>query len=142
MWWDPVKPKQSNFFSSQITLSEQFFLDIIAHPVPIDLRIVTLFKQSSFTLDLYFWLTYRVSYLSSPTRINLEDLMFQFGTGYKNDRRGKHSFKKALEFNLAKIKTAWPGLKISLDTKTNILTIWPSPTSVEFKSDQLPKLAS
>jgi hypothetical protein len=48
---------------STITLSENFYRQIVEAPVPLDLRAVSALKKSPLTLDLYAWATRRVSYL-------------------------------------------------------------------------------
>lgn len=42
-----------------IVLSEDFFQEIVAHPIPTDLEVVRLLAASPGALDLYLWLMYR-----------------------------------------------------------------------------------
>lgn len=46
LWWDPKSPNQESFWESTVRLGEEFFEDITARPVPIDLRAVRAIKQS------------------------------------------------------------------------------------------------
>ena len=53
-------------WQSCVTLGEQFYLEVIDRPVPIDMRALRALKKSPMALDLYSWLTYRMSYLDYP----------------------------------------------------------------------------
>lgn len=96
LWWHPKNPEQVGLWQSSVTLSEQFFKEIIEHPIPIDLRALKALKQSPLCLDIYIWLTYRVSYLKSDIVIPWEALAAQFGSDYGRIRDFKEAFVKAL----------------------------------------------
>ena len=51
-WWNPKRPDESTLWESKIELSEDFFNEIIRHPVPLDMNILTAMKRSSIGLDL------------------------------------------------------------------------------------------
>ena len=68
-------------WDSTIQLGEQFFNEIIAHPVPIDLHVLKAVKRSPLGLDLYLWLTYRTFTLKAPLRLSWKQLYRQFGAG-------------------------------------------------------------
>ena len=52
-----------NSFNSVVVLSAEFYDELVAHAVPIDLRALKALKSSPLALDIYSWLTYRMSYL-------------------------------------------------------------------------------
>ena len=58
-WWNERKPDEPSLWESKIRLGEDFFNEIIQHPVPIDMNTLTALKRCSLGLDLYLWLTYR-----------------------------------------------------------------------------------
>ena len=58
-WWNERKPNESSLWESKIYLGEQFFNEIIRHPVPLDMNTLTALRRSPLGLDLYLWLTYR-----------------------------------------------------------------------------------
>ena len=58
-WWDPKRPNERVLWDSKIRLGEDFFNEIISHPVPIEMNTLTALKRSPLGLDLYLWLTYR-----------------------------------------------------------------------------------
>ena len=66
-------------WDSKIRLGEDFFNEIISHPVPINMNILTSLKRSSLGLDLYLWLVYRTFTLRAPQRLSWANLYSQFG---------------------------------------------------------------
>ena len=68
LWWTPRDPDQAAVFESVVVLSETFFKAVTERPVPVDMRVLRALKRSPLGLDLYTWLTYRVSYAPRPVR--------------------------------------------------------------------------
>ncbi len=97
LWWNPNKPSQSSLWESTVTLSKDFFDEIVNRPVPIDLRVLKAIKQSPMKLDIYCWLTYRMSYLKKPTEIPWAVLAMQLGAGYARTKDFKKQFVKNLK---------------------------------------------
>ena len=58
LWWDPKRPDEPVLWESKIRLGEDFFHEIIQHPVPLNMKILKALKRSSLGLDRYLWLTY------------------------------------------------------------------------------------
>lgn len=73
-------------------MSSEFYEELIAHAVPIDLRALKALKGSPLALDIYSWLTYRMSYLRKPCLIPWEALQIQFGADYGRLRDFKRKF--------------------------------------------------
>mgnify|MGYP003586892127 CR=1 FL=1 len=103
LWWNPNQPEQAGLWESQITLSPDFFQEIIDHPVPIDLRALKTIKQSPMAIDIYCWLTHRMSYLKKPVKIPWDVLRLQFGAEYGETKQGRYDFKRAFTEHLKKI---------------------------------------
>lgn len=97
LWWSPKEPEQAALFQSVVILSQNFYNEIIHHPVPIDLRAIKALRRSPMALDIYCWLTYRNSYLKSHTLIPWEALELQFGAEYNRTRDFKAAFIKHLK---------------------------------------------
>jgi len=108
LWWDEKRPTQNNLLDSYVVLNQQFLNDIISHPVPLDLRAVRALRQSPLALDLYLWLTHRVSYLERSQRISWMSLSDQVGANYKNVRE----LTRYAKAEICKIQALWPYLKI------------------------------
>ena len=78
-WWHERKPDAPVLFDSKIRLGEDFFNEIIRHPVPIDMNTLTALKRCALGLDLYLWLTYRTFALRAPLRLTWQQVYRQFG---------------------------------------------------------------
>lgn len=107
LWWDPRNPNQADFWTSKVVLGSDFFDEIVDRPVPIDMRVLRSLKGSSMALDLYCWLTYRLSYLKCRTEIPWVLLQRQFGSDYADTKQGRHKFKKKLLMQLRKVMVVY-----------------------------------
>jgi hypothetical protein len=91
LWWNPAAPNQADLFGSYVELSPDFFRALVERPVPVDLRVLRALR-SPLALDLYCWLTYRVSYLQRPVEIPWSVLALQFGASYAEPRKFRYVF--------------------------------------------------
>ena len=125
-WWNERKPNEPSLWESKIYLGEQFFNEIIRHPIPIDLNILTALKRSPLGLDFYLWLTYRTFALPCSLRLTWRQVYRQFGAhpAKASDRVTVRNFQRKVLRELVKIKLAWPGLKYS--TAPGVLIVHPS----------------
>ena len=112
LWWHPRDPNQKALFNSTVKLTEPFFQEIIKSPVPIDLRVLKVIKQSPMALDIYIWLTYRMSYLRKQTKIPWQALQAQFGANYPMTAQGTRDFKKNFLLHLKKIVLLYPAAHV------------------------------
>lgn len=112
LWWNPQQPDQVTTFESTLTISEEFFKEITNNPVPIDIRILQSLKRSPLALDIYFWLTYRLSYLRHTTIIPWEVLQLQFGADYATDLQGVRNFKRAFLRELKRVHIFYKEAKL------------------------------
>ena len=78
-WWDVSRPDAPVLWDSTIRLGEEFFNEIIAHPIPLDMHTLRALKRSPLGLDLYFWLVYRTFTLKAPLTLSWKQLFRQFG---------------------------------------------------------------
>ena len=95
-FWDPKSQKESKCWESVVTLSQEFYDEVTKRPVPFDVRAMTALKNSSLAMDIYFWITYRMSYLKAPVEIPWQLLAMQFGSDYEDIRDFKKNFIKQL----------------------------------------------
>ena len=125
-WWNESKPNQPSLWNSKIYLGEQFFNEIINHPVPIDMNTLTALKRCSLGLDLYLWLIYRTFSLHSPLQITWRQLYRQFGPNLNNTatHNAVQNFRSRTLRELKKIKIAWPELNYSM--APGVLILQPS----------------
>ena len=124
LWWTPQSLPKEAPAKSSVVLSVNFFEQLVAAPVPLDLRAVRAIKRSPLALDLYAWATRRMSYLSRPTLISWESLRRSFGAGYADTPQGRSCFRaKAIEA-FRRVVTVYPELKI--ESQENCLLLRPS----------------
>ncbi|MGH9776720.1 MAG: replication protein RepA [Candidatus Acidiferrales bacterium] len=97
LWWDPRNSEQMDLWQSSVHLTEGFFNEIIKNPVPINMAALKALKRSPMALDIYCWLTYRMSYLKRVTTIPWEALQAQFGADYDRTRDFKRYFLNQLK---------------------------------------------
>jgi hypothetical protein len=108
LWWEAKDPEQAGLWQSTVTLSEAFFSELVAHPIPVDLRALKALKKSPMALDAYCWLTYRASYAKRPSLIPWSVLALQFGSEYRLIRQ----FKAAFLAELRKVVTVYGGVQV------------------------------
>lgn len=117
LWWHPQQPDQAGLWESSLTMSKKFFDEITQSPVPIDMRALKALRRSPLALDLYVWLTYRMSYLKDMTVIPWPLLAAQFGADYGRERAFKEAFGEALQkvltvYSVAKAEPTPRGLQL------------------------------
>jgi hypothetical protein len=127
LWWDPVDPEQSPEWKARVTLYKRFFDEVVTDPVPVDMRALQALKQSPLALDIYCWLTHRVSYLMKPTTIPWAALALQFGSDYTRAR----DFKAAFVAELHNVLIVYP--KARARPSSDGLTINPSPPHIPWR---------
>jgi hypothetical protein len=125
LWWDPASPRQAALWKSTVTLSAPFFEEIIRRPVPVDLSVLRELRRSPLALDIYVWLTHRMSYLRHPTTVPWEALAVQFGADYARIRDFRASAVSALD----KVLRAYTHVRVEA-TPTG-LRLYPSPTDIK-----------
>lgn len=103
LWWDPKNPNQPTLFESALILGDEFFNEIINFPIPIDMDALKALKRSPMALDIYCWLTYRMSYLNRRVEIPWSVLQVQFGANYASDSQGVRNFKRHFLQELTKV---------------------------------------
>jgi len=126
LWWTPHQPDQAALWESTVVLSERFYNEITQNPVPIDVRALKALKKSPMALDVYLWLTYRMSYVKKRTPIPWSALQLQFGADYATTAQGRRDFKKAFLRALNKVSVVYPAARIDADTSSDKLTLLPS----------------
>lgn len=112
LWWDVKKPDQLSLFESQVRLGERFFNEVIENPVPIDIRVLKALKKSPMALDIYCWMTYKMSYLKKKTDVPWAALQAQFGANYALDSQGTRNFKRAFLRRLSHVYGFYHGFGI------------------------------
>ena len=130
LWWDPKLHDEPMLWESKIRLGEDFFNEIIQHPLPLNMNILKALKRSPLGLDLYLWLTYRTFTLQRPLRLTWTSLYRQFGADPSTaaNKFTVRNFRKDCLRELNKIKQAWPELNYT--TGRGVLVLSPSKPSI------------
>ena len=129
--WVPQHARDAGKWQSHVKLSTPFYKELIEHPIPIDLRAYKALRGSPLAMDIYSWLTYRMSYTDKPTRpIRWESLMGQFGSSYNtNDMdQASRDFKKGFLKALKAVQIVYPAARLKV--ADNGLVLLPSPPHV------------
>ncbi len=111
IWYsrDPEQYPVSDQFENVIVLSDEFYREISAHPIPADLEAVKMLAGSPAVLDLFMWLSYRCYLAKGNESIPLfgaYGLANQLGSiEYARPRR----FREKLDAWLDSIRVLWPG---------------------------------
>lgn len=112
LWWSPQEPEQAALWQSSVLLSQPFFDEITAHPVPIDLRALSALKKSPMALDVYMWLTYRMFYMRKATPLRWASLQSQFGSDFADTKAGRQGFRRGFIHALKKVQVVYPGARV------------------------------
>jgi hypothetical protein len=118
IWYsrDPEQYPVSDQFENVIVLSDEFYREIVAHPIPADLEAVKVLAGSSAVLDLFMWLSYRCFLARGKERIPLFGacgLASQIGSiEYARPRR----FREKLDGWLESIRVLWPECPAKIST--------------------------
>lgn len=132
-WWERQPSEDIAPEFAVIRLGEEFYREIVERPVPLDLRIIHALKQSSLALDIYSWLTYRMSYLKKKTLIPWASLALQFGSDYTRLR----AFKAHFIEQLIAVKALYSHARFSTESEGG-LTLYPSrPQVLKVPKDNL-----
>ncbi|AIB16630.1 pirin (plasmid) [Azospirillum argentinense] len=124
--------QQGTLWEDRVLLSEAFFRELKAHPVPIWEPALRHIQNNSSSIDIYIWLAYRLHVLSRPTTITWPAVFEQFGAGYSRLRDFRKRFVEALQLALA----VYPDARV--DVEEHGLLLHPSPPPIpERKAQQL-----
>lgn len=117
--WTPQAREDAGTWKSKVRLSHNFFKECIERPVPIDLRAYKALREAPLAMDIYTWLTYRMSYTQKRTRpIPWPSLMMQFGSNFNTSdvNQNVRNFKAAFLKNLQLVLTVYPDARLAVDT--------------------------
>jgi hypothetical protein len=117
LWWSPREPARQPYWRSWVVLGSEFFAEITRSAVPVDLRAIRLLKRSPLALDIYCWLTYRMSYLRKPCLIPWEALRSQFGAEYGRMK----DFKRKFMTHLGQVLQVYPAARVAEQSRGLLL---------------------
>ena len=118
---------------ARIELSEPYFEEVMRSPVPVLSSALAALGGSPMRMDLYVWLSYRMSTLQRTTTVSWRQLETQFGAQYAQPRQFKAAFLK----NLEPVKLIYPQAKVAVVDSG--LRLHPSATHVPQAAHQRPR---
>ena len=135
--WDPQVPSVVGQWQSKLRLTNSFYRECVDGPVPLDMRAYKALRDSAMAMDIYAWLTYRMSYTYKVSRpIRWEALQMQFGAGFPLDSaQGRRDFKKAFLRNLAKVLILYPEAKLSVADERGLILMPSRPHIAQVSKD-------
>jgi hypothetical protein len=121
IWYS--RDRSSPVGENTITLSDEFYEEVSAHPVPADLEAVKVLAAAPALLDLFMWLTYRCFVAKGPESVPLFGpfgLTRQLGcVEYSRPSR----FRGMLDQWLRTIRALWPACPAKISRKGQYLRI-------------------
>jgi hypothetical protein len=121
LWWSEDRTGAPTLMPSVVTLSPEFFDEVIGHPVPLDTDVLRALRGSAMRLDIYAWLCHRLGYIRRPTTVPWEALRAQFGSTLGKDKNGRARFRQEFERNLAAVLTFYRGANVEATTAGVVL---------------------
>src|SRR2546425_1733847 len=125
IWYNrsPDQTVPSGHYENVVVLSEEFYREVLAHPIPTDLEAIKVLSGAPAVLDLFMWLCYRCFVAKGIESIPLfgkYGLANQLGSiEYSRPRR----FRAMLDQWLRTIRALWPECPASISTDGHALTI-------------------
>lgn len=117
IWYSRPSSGSPQAAENRIVLSDEFYREVMAHPIPTDLEAAKALAGTPAALDLFAWLSYRCFTAKGRERVPLSGssgLVHQLGTG---DYARPRKFRERLAESLVVVNRVWPGCpaKISED---------------------------
>jgi hypothetical protein len=100
---------------NMIGLSDEFYREILSHPIPTDLEAAKALSSSPAALDLFMWLSYRCFTARGKERVPLFGdfgLVSQLGSA---DYARPRKFREKLDGWLGLVRAMWPACPASID---------------------------
>lgn len=104
LWWDHPGAD----CGATLNVDAEFFKELLQGGVPVDLNVVSKFKNNSLALDLYTWLTYRMSTLTYKLDYPWEWILQQFGSDWQDTPDGHKEFRKHFKATLKRVLEEYP----------------------------------
>ena len=121
LWWDDPPPDSDN--RSYILLNDDFYQEVVAHPIPVSLDAIRNFR-SPFEMDIYMWLTWRSLRslrIQRPEPVSWAALKLQFGSDYTELRSFRFHFLRAVK-NVLKL---YPAIRVKANRRGLLLLPFP-----------------
>jgi hypothetical protein len=113
-------------FENEVILSDEFYREILEHPIPADLEAAKALSCSPAALDLFMWLSYRCFTAKGNERISIFGdfgLASQLGSAeYARPRR----FRERMDQWLGLVQVLWPTCPARISSDGNYILVAPA----------------
>ena len=143
VFWHPKNNDETSVWNSTLVLSQSFFNEILAAPVPFNMGVYHALSKAPMAMDIYTWLTYRMFILRRSGKpfvlIPWIGLKKQFGAGYANDRQGLFDFKTNFKKRLREVLNFYPEAReaVEYDRKSECLKLTPCVLHITHRKSKL-----
>lgn len=132
LWFDPANPDQLSFSDSYLELTPEFYEQICANPIPVDLTVLTKLSRPR-AMDLYLWITvkkYRVWKTNQPQELfSWENLASSLTIKQPENAKELAMFRREIKKSLNQIEQLWPELDCEATTEGLVIKKGPLPIS-------------
>jgi len=113
--WFPKDERQRVLWPSTVSLSLDYFQNLIEHAVPVDETHIAALSHSSLALDIYSWLAQRLHRIpvEKPQSVSWIALHAQFGQGYNPEHIRK--FRQVFRVALKEVLTVYRAARVEDD---------------------------
>ena len=116
LWYeDDIENTGGQAHENEVTLSEQFFDEVIEHPIPVDMTVVRSLKDSPSDLDFYLWVSWR-AWTITPGSIASIPLFGRFGIQSQlgSEIRSERKFRQCIKKWIKNTHHYWQEAPVSL----------------------------
>lgn len=121
--WEEFAAGMKTNDAALLKLSDEYFKELLAHPVPLSMDALLKLKKSTLAMDLYAFISYRAN-SNRVVAAKISQLQHQFGNSDETWR-----FKQAVQRAFKKVKEVWP--ECSAILKNDVLLIPKMPPHIE-----------
>lgn len=120
LWFDPANPDQTTITESYIELTPDFYEQIVAAPIPIDLQILHKLGRPR-AMDLYIWLSLKKFWLNKRALPDYEFgwdvIASNFTTTPPKNSDEMAGFRREIKKCVHAIEALWPDVGVSVTTE-------------------------
>ena len=124
------KGKKKLLWPKYFTLSDEFWDELKNRAVPVDMKAVSAISHSALQLDIYMWLTHRLTRIDEPYTVFWSLLHKQFGAGY----RRPVDFRRKFLIALRAVCAVYPNARVSEEDtifgEPKGIRLYPSPPPI------------
>lgn len=119
LWFDSANPAQTTITESFIELTQDFYEQVIASPIPIDMDILQKLGKPR-AMDIYIWISLKKFWLAKRREdeylFSWEIMASHFSPTPLKNPRALADFRREIKICVESIKELWPDVGVSITT--------------------------